>query len=134
MRTFVMLVVLVGAMVGLAMAAGTDPAQTAGGGPGVQEVGAAGAAGGPGGSALFFTAVAVASIVALAVAAAGCGIAQGNAVARAVESIARQPESASRILTVSMIGLAFIESLTIYVLVVALILIYANPFVQYFIK
>ena len=84
-----------------------------------------------GGSGWFFTAVCVASVLGLAIAATGCGIAQGNAVARAVESIARQPESASQILTVSMIGLAFIESLTIYVLVIALILIYANPFVQY---
>jgi F-type H+-transporting ATPase subunit c len=101
------------------------------------EAPATGAGGGnptSGGSAWFFTAVAVASVLGLAIAAAGCGIAQGNAVARAVESIARQPESASRILTVSMIGLAFIESLTIYVLVVVLILIYANPFVQYFVR
>jgi F-type H+-transporting ATPase subunit c len=127
MRTFVLLVLLVGALVGLAVAAEPDPGVLAGGPAGERT-------GGPSGSALFFTAVAVASVLALAIAAAGCGVAQGNAVARAVESIARQPESASRILTVSMIGLAFIESLTIYVLVVALILIYANPFVQYFVK
>ena len=126
MRTFVLLLLLVGALVGLAVAAEPDPG-VPGGAP-------AGGPSGPSGSALFFTAVAVASVLALAIAAAGCGVAQGNAVARAVESIARQPESASRILTVSMIGLAFIESLTIYVLVVALILIYANPFVQYFVK
>ena len=110
------------ALAGLASAA-EAPATDAGGGQATS-----------GGSAWFFTAVAVACVVGLAIAAAGCGIAQGNAVARAVESIARQPESASKILTVSMIGLAFIESLTIYVLVVALILIYANPFVQYFVR
>lgn len=106
--------------VGLAVASG-DPA--AGGSQGGMSAS----------SAWFFTAVSVAAVLGLAVAAAGCGIAQGNAVARAVESIARQPESASKILTVSMIGLAFIESLTIYVLVIALILIYANPFVGYFV-
>jgi F-type H+-transporting ATPase subunit c len=93
--------------------------------------GEAAAAAASGGSHMFFTAVAVACVLALAIAAAGCGLAQGNAVARAVESIARQPEAASRILTVSMIGLAFIESLTIYVLVVSLILIYADPFIRY---
>jgi F-type H+-transporting ATPase subunit c len=125
MRTYVLFLVLVAALTclaGLAMA--QEQAQPADGGSGGAAVGNSG---------LFFTAVAVASIFSLAIAAAGCGIAQGNAVARAVESIARQPESASRILTVSMIGLAFIESLTIYVLVVALILIYADPFVKFFV-
>jgi F-type H+-transporting ATPase subunit c len=117
---FLVLVAALAALAGFAMAAG-EPAAA----------GSGGHVAGSGGSGWFFTAVSVASVLGLAIAAAGCGIAQGNAVARAVESIARQPESASRILTVSMIGLAFIESLTIYVLVIALILIYANPFVQY---
>jgi F-type H+-transporting ATPase subunit c len=126
MRTCLMLLVLVAALMclaGLAMAQG-QPAPAGGSGAGTPV----------GGTGWFFTAVSVASVLGLAIAAAGCGIAQGNAVARAVESIARQPESASRILTVSMIGLAFIESLTIYVLVIALILIYANPFVQYIVR
>ncbi len=123
MRTFSLFLLIGVALTGLAMAAG-EPA-----------AGAAGAqSGASGSSALFFGAVSVAAVLALAIAAAFCGTAQGNAVARAVESIARQPESSSRILTVAMIGLAFIESLTIYVLVIALILIYANPFVAYFVK
>jgi len=117
---FLFLVAALAALAGFAMAAG-EPVAAGGGGHAAVS----------GGSGWFFTAVSVASVLGLAIAAAGCGIAQGNAVARAVESIARQPEAASRILTVSMIGLAFIESLTIYVLVIALILIYANPFVQY---
>jgi len=121
MRTGLLLVLGVIVLASFAMGAG-EPAP-------------AGAQGGMSpSSAWFFTAVSVAAVLGLAVAAAGCGIAQGNAVARAVESIARQPESASRILTVSMIGLAFIESLTIYVLVISLILIYANPFVSYFVR
>jgi len=118
MRTWLAFAVLLVVMTGMAAA---------------EEHGAgeAAAAAASGGSHMFFTAVAVACVLALAIAAAGCGLAQGNAVARAVESIARQPEAASRILTVSMIGLAFIESLTIYVLVVSLILIYADPFIRY---
>jgi F-type H+-transporting ATPase subunit c len=122
MRTGLLLLLLMAALTGLALAAG-EPAG-----------GAATQASGSSSSAWFFTAVSVAAVLALAIAAAFCGIAQGNAVAGAVQSIARQPESASRILTVSMIGLAFIESLTIYVLVVSLILIYANPFAAYFVK
>jgi F-type H+-transporting ATPase subunit c len=122
MRKCLLLMVVIVAFAGIASAAE----------PGAGAAGAAEAGGkAADNSAWFFTAVAVASVLGLAVAATGCGIAQGNAVARAVESIARQPESANRILTLSMIGLAFIESLTIYVLVVALILIYANPFVSY---
>ena len=124
MRTYLLFLVLVAALAalaGFAMAAG-EPAAAEGG-----------QAGASSSSGWFFTAVSVASVLGLAIAAAGCGIAQGNVVARAVESIARQPEAASRILTVSMIGLAFIESLTIYVLVIALILIYADPFVKFFV-
>ena len=122
MRTFlasVVVVMLVAGLAGFALAA--EPG----------DAGEAGHAAASGGSQNFFTAVAVACALALAIAAAGCGIAQGNAVARAVESIARQPEAASKILTLSMIGLAFIESLMIYVLVVVLILVYADPFIPY---
>jgi F-type H+-transporting ATPase subunit c len=124
MRTFLLFLMIAVALTGLAAAAG----EPAAGATGTQ-------AGAPAtGSAWFFIAVSVAAVLGLAITAAVCGIAQGNAVARAVESIARQPESYNRILTVSMIGLAFIESLTIYVLVIALILIYANPFVGFFTK
>jgi F-type H+-transporting ATPase subunit c len=118
MRTWLALAVLVVVLAGTASAA-------------EQVAGEAAGAGASDGSHGFFTAVAVGCALALAIAAAGCGIAQGNAVARAVESIARQPEASPKILTLTMIGLAFIESLTIYVLVVALILIYADPFIQY---
>jgi F-type H+-transporting ATPase subunit c len=59
---------------------------------------------------------------ALAFAAFAGGLSQGRAVAAALEGIARQPEAGGRLRTVMIIGLAFIESLTIYVLVIALIL------------
>jgi len=59
---------------------------------------------------------------ALAVAAFAGGLGQGRAVAAALEGIARQPEAGGRLMVVMIIGLAFIESLTIYVLVIALIL------------
>ena len=59
---------------------------------------------------------------ALAFAAFAGGLGQGRAVAAALEGIARQPEAGGRLMSVMIIGLAFIESLTIYVLVIALIL------------
>ena len=82
----------------------------------------------------FFVACAVAAALGLGLAAFGCGLGQGTAVGKAVEGIARQPEATSQIQTAMIIGISFIESLTIYALVVALILFFANPFVGYFFK
>jgi len=54
--------------------------------------------------------------------------AEGRAVASALESIARQPESAGSISRTLFVGLAMIETTAIYCLVIALILLFANPF------
>ena len=64
---------------------------------------------------------------AMAIAAGLCGLGQGRAVASAVEAMARQPGAAARIQTAMIIGLALIESLAIYVLVVAMILLFVQP-------
>ena len=53
----------------------------------------------------------------VAIAAHGCGLGQGRAVAAALEGAARQPEAAGRLTTLMILGLAFIESLTIYTLI-----------------
>ncbi|MFO7712887.1 ATP synthase F0 subunit C [Desulfosarcina sp.] len=63
----------------------------------------------------------------IAIAAVGCGIAQGMGLKAAVEGIARNPESSGKVTVAMLIGLAMIESLAIYTLVIGLILIYANP-------
>lgn len=60
--------------------------------------------------------------IAIAGAAFGCGLGQGRAVAAAMESIGRNPNSADRIQTPMIIGLAMIESLGIYALVIAFFL------------
>lgn len=64
----------------------------------------------------------------MAIATIGTGIAQGMAVNGAMQGISRQPEAAGTIGTNLIIGLAFIESLAIYALVVVLLLLFANPF------
>lgn len=79
------------------------------------------------GVAPFFTGIQAAAVLAMAVAAFGCALGQGNAIAKALEGIARQPEAAGKIQGPLLIGLGFIESLAIYVLVIALIIIFANP-------
>ena len=65
---------------------------------------------------------------AVALGAIGPAIAQGRAVDSALDAMARQPDLAERISRTLFIGLAMIESLAIYCLVVALILLFANPF------
>ena len=64
----------------------------------------------------------------MAIATIGTGIGQGMAVNGAMQGISRQPEAAGTIGTNLIIGLAFIESLAIYALVVALLLLFADPF------
>ena len=74
------------------------------------------------------TASVVVSGFSIAIATLGTGLAQGMAVNGAMQGISRQPEAAGTIGTNLIIGLAFIESLAIYALVVALLLLFADPF------
>ncbi|SHJ20947.1 ATP synthase F0 subcomplex C subunit [Malonomonas rubra DSM 5091] len=60
----------------------------------------------------------------------GTGIGQGLAIKSACEGVARNPGASGKILTTMMIGLAMIESLAIYVFVVAMIILFANPFTE----
>lgn len=64
----------------------------------------------------------------MAIAAAGCGIGQGMGLKAACEGTARNPEAGGKIMVSLILGLAFVESLAIYALVVNLILLVANPF------
>lgn len=80
-------------------------------------------------SSSFFLIVAMASAgLAVAIGSIGPGLGQGRAVAAALDAIARQPDASDRISRTLFIGLAMIESLAIYCLVIALILLFANPF------
>lgn len=75
----------------------------------------------------FFIACVTAAGFGIAIAAFGCGIGQGLGLRSAVEGVARNPEASGKITVTLLIGLALIESLCIYALVVALILIFAHP-------
>jgi F-type H+-transporting ATPase subunit c len=66
--------------------------------------------------------------LAIGLGAIGSGIGMGTAIVGACEGTSRNPEAGGRILTTMIIGLAMIESLTIYALVVALILLFGNPY------
>ena len=58
---------------------------------------------------------------AMAIASAVCGLAQGKAIAAAVEGMARNPGAAQKIQLAMLIGLAFIESLVLFTLVVVFV-------------
>jgi F-type H+-transporting ATPase subunit c len=66
--------------------------------------------------------IALASALAIGIAAIGGAAAQGRAVTAALEAIGRNPGAAGKITTPMIIGLALIESLVIYALVIAIIL------------
>lgn len=57
---------------------------------------------------------------------------QGRAVVKALDGIARQPEAANDIRTTLLIAMALLESAGIYVLLVILILLFANPLIDKF--
>lgn len=61
-------------------------------------------------------------------------IAMGRAITSALEALARQPEAEKTITRTLFIGLAMIESLAIYCLVIALIVLFRNPLLEYFLK
>ena len=68
--------------------------------------------------------------LAVGLGAIGPGIGEGMAVASAMEAIARQPEAAGTISRTLFVGLAMIETMAIYCLVIALLVLFANPFVK----
>jgi F-type H+-transporting ATPase subunit c len=60
----------------------------------------------------------------------GPALAEGRAVAAAMDAIARQPEASATISRTLFVGLAMIETMAIYCLVIALLLLFANPMVS----
>ena len=71
-----------------------------------------------------------AAAMAVSFGAIGPALAEGRAVAAAMDAIARQPDSAGTLSRTLFVGLAMIETMAIYCLVVALLLLFANPFVK----
>lgn len=71
-----------------------------------------------------YYAIAIAAGFGIAIAAAACGIAQSRAIAAGLEGIARNPSAAGAIRGQLILGLVLIESLAIYALLIALLLIF----------
>jgi F-type H+-transporting ATPase subunit c len=71
-----------------------------------------------------------AAALAVSFGAVGPALAEGRAVAAAMDAIARQPDSAGTVSRTLFVGLAMIETMAIYCLVIALLLLFANPFAK----
>lgn len=67
---------------------------------------------------------AMAAAIVVGIAAAAGAVAMGLAIAKSAESIARQPEASGKINSAMMLGLVFIETLIIYALIVAILIIF----------
>lgn len=82
--------------------------------------------------------VAVASIVTsglcMAVGSIAPALGEGRALSQALSSIAQQPDETNAITRTLFVGMAMVESTGIYCFVVTMILIFANPFWNYFIS
>jgi F-type H+-transporting ATPase subunit c len=73
-------------------------------------------------------------LLAVMIGVAAPAVAMGRAITQALEALARQPEAERSITRTLFIGLAMIESLAIYVLVVVLIVLFRNPLLGYLLK
>ncbi|QIZ69195.1 F0F1 ATP synthase subunit C [Oxynema aestuarii] len=84
------------------------------------------------------TLVAMSSIVTagltIGIGAIGPALGEGRALAQALSALAQQPDEANNITRTLFVGLALVESTGIYCLVISLILLFANPYWNYFIK
>lgn len=69
--------------------------------------------------------------ITIAIGGIGPALGEGRALAQALSSIAQQPDEAPAITRTLFVGLAMVESTAIYALVVALIILFANPFWNY---
>ncbi len=74
------------------------------------------------------------SLIAIALGVMMPAIAMGWAISSALNALSRQPEAERSIMRTLFIGLAMIESLAIYVLVIVLIVLFRNPLLEYLLK
>ena len=70
----------------------------------------------------------IGAAVTVSIGSIGPALAEGRSVAAAMDAIARQPEAAGALSRTLFVGLAMIETMAIYCLVIALLLLFANPF------
>ncbi|MDR3592255.1 MAG: F0F1 ATP synthase subunit C [Negativicutes bacterium] len=80
--------------------------------------------------AIMVAASAIGAGLAIGLAAIGAGIGDGAVTAKAIEGMARQPEAKGTILVNMLISVGLIESIPIIAAVIAIVLVFANPFLK----
>ncbi len=81
---------------------------------------------------LFAVGAMVAAGFAIGVGAVGAGLGIGTAASGACAAVGRNPGVQGKIMMTMLVGMAMAESIAIYALVVSLVLLYANPYMRYF--
>lgn len=82
----------------------------------------------------FVVASTVAAVLGIGIAVMLPALAMGRAISQALDALARQPDAEKSIMRTLFIGLAMIESLAIYALVIVLIVLFRNPLLEYLVK
>ena len=63
-------------------------------------------------------------------AALGAALGNGNMTGKALESMARQPEESGKLFTNMLVPVGLVESMPILCYVIAVVLVFANPFIK----
>ncbi len=82
--------------------------------------------------AIFAVGAMIAAGIAIGVGAVGAGLGIGTAASGACSAVGRNPGVQGKIMMTMLVGMAMSESIAIYALVVSLVLLYANPYMRYF--
>ncbi len=72
----------------------------------------------------------IAAAIIAAVAALAAALGDSNAAAHAIDGMTRQPEMAGKLFTNMLVAIGLIESIPIIAIVIALVLVFANPFLK----
>lgn len=80
--------------------------------------------------AIVLAASVTAAGLAVGLGAIGTGIGMGQGLGGATAAVGRNPDAQGKVLLTMMVGLAMIESLAIYALVISLVILYANPLLK----
>ena len=81
-------------------------------------------------NAIIIAASVFAAAIAVGIAAYGAALGDGQVTSKAIESMARQPEARNNLLVTMLISVGLIESIPIIAAVIAIVLVFANPFIK----
>ena len=82
--------------------------------------------------AMFAVGAMIAAGLAMGIGAVGAALGIGSAANAACNAVGRNPGVQGKIMMTMLVGMAMAESIAIYCLVIALVLLYANPYLRYF--